>query len=234
MKCGKCLSPNCGYAAHTTGHAHHPTKGLVSFGGWCCGRCQDKDDFSHGPCCEQVKWAHSFADVNAEVKRRQGLTPAQRLREVRIAMGQEDVVMSDGARADGRQRMDVKECHDDDDGFLNQLKRNLRMGLVDDDGDNDAVSHPGDPPMTPIDQNLSDPDGDRALRKLESESPGGNDLLLFSREPMEVEAKVEEGTDSQRKGHTEVEDAVVKVEEGTDSQRKGLTDLKGRFKGVHS
>ena len=57
-------------------------------------------------------------------------------------MGQEDVVMSDGARADGRQRMDVKEWFvgkwefddddDDDDGFLNQLKRNWRMGLVDD------------------------------------------------------------------------------------------------------
>ena len=202
----KCLSPNCGYACHTTGHAHHPTKGLVSFLGWCCGRCKDKDDFSHGPCCEQVAWAHSFADVNAEVKRRQGLTPAQRLREVRIAMGQEDVVMSDGARADGRQRMDVKECHDDDDdddGFLNQLKRNLRMGLVDDDGDNDAVNHPGDPPMTPIDQNLSDPDGDRALRKWESETLGGDDPLLLSREPMEVEAEVEEGIDSQRDVHTE-------------------------------
>ena len=145
-----------------------------------------------------------FADVNAEVKRRQGLTPAQRFREVRMAMGQEDVVMSDGARADGRQRMDVKEWFvgklefdddddDDDDGFLNQLKRNWRMGLVDDDGDNDAVNHPGDPPMTPIDQNLSDPDGDRALRNWESETLGGDDPLLFSREPMEVEStKVEE------------------------------------------
>ena len=55
------------------------------------------------------------------------------------------------------------------------------------DGDNDAVKHPGDPPMTPIDQNLSDPDGDRALRNWESETLGGDDPLLLSREPMEVD-----------------------------------------------
>ena len=88
--------------------------------------------------------------------------------------------------------------------------------------------------MTPVDLNLSDPNGDRALRNWESETLGGDDPLLLSREPMEVEAKVEEGSGSQRKWQTEVEDAVAKVEEGTDSQRKGLTDLKGRFKGVQS
>ena len=58
--------------------------------------------------------------------------------------------------------------------------------------------------------------------------------MLVSREPMDVEAKVEEGIDSQRKGQTEVEDAVATVEEGIGSQSKGLTDLKGRFKGVQS
>ena len=72
------------------------------------------------------------------------------------------------------------EFDDDDDGVLNQLKRNWRVGLEAHydaiDGDNDAVKHPGDPPMTPIDQNLRDPDGDSC-----------------SREPMDVEStKVEE------------------------------------------
>ena len=112
-------------------------------------------------------------------------------------MGHVEVVMSDGRH----QWVDVKEWSvgdwefdDDDDGFLNQLKRNWRVGLEahDDaiDGDNDAVKHPGDPPMTPIDQNLSDPDGDRALRNWESETLGGDDPLLLSREPMST--KVEE------------------------------------------
>ena len=48
------------------------------------------------------------------------------------------------------------------------------------DGDNDAVKHPGDPP-------ISDPDGDRALRNWESETVYGDDPLLLSREPMEVD-----------------------------------------------
>ena len=148
----KCLSSSCGYACHTSGHAHHPTKGPVDFVGWCCGRCRLSDDYTHGPCCEQIRWASNLRELNEEVKRRQQLTPAQRHHEVQEAM----------------------------------------MGV----------------------------------HASSSACSGVTD--------MEVEAKVEEGVHSQRKGQTEVEDAVAKVEEGIDSQRKGLTDLKGRFKGVQS
>ena len=178
----KCLSADCGYAAHATGHAEHPKKGAVAFVGWCCGRCKDKGDGSHGPCCQQV--AHSFADVSAEVKRRRGLT-AQLHREACIAMGYEEVVI------DGRHHwMDVKEWSvgdwefdADDYGFLNQLRRNWRAHDDAIDGDNDAVKHPGDPP-------ISDPDGDRALRDWESETLCGDAPFLFNSEPMST--KVEE------------------------------------------
>ena len=38
----KCLSADCGYAAHTTGHAHHPTKGAVAFVGGVAGGAKTK------------------------------------------------------------------------------------------------------------------------------------------------------------------------------------------------
>ena len=82
----KCLSSSCGYACHTSGHAHHPTKGPVDFVGWCCGRCRLSDDYTHGPCCEQIRWASNLRELNEEVKRRQQLTPAQRHHEVTEAM----------------------------------------------------------------------------------------------------------------------------------------------------
>jgi len=108
------------------------------------------------------------------------LTPAQLHREACIAMGHEEVVI-DG-RHHGFLGIDA-----DDDAFLNQLKRNWKLGLEahDDaiDGDNDAVKHPGDPP-------ISDPDGDRALRDWESETLCGDAPFLFNSEPMST--KVEE------------------------------------------
>ena len=95
-------------------------------------------------------------------------------------MGHEEVVI-DG-RHHGFLGIDA-----DDDGYLNQLRSNskLRLEAHDDaiDGDNDAVKHPGDPP-------ISDPDGDRALRDWESETLCGDAQFLFNSEPMST--KVEE------------------------------------------
>ena len=110
----KCLSSSCGYACHTSGHAHHPTKGPVDFVGWCCGRCRLSDDYTHGPCCEQIRWASNLRELNEEVKRRHQFTPAQRHHEVTEAMmrGQLRQAMMRGHRSDdeGPTSMEV-EAH---------------------------------------------------------------------------------------------------------------------------
>ena len=129
----KCLSSSCGYACHTSGHAHHPTKGPVDFVGWCCGRCRLSDDYTHGPCCEQIRWASNLRELNEEVKRRQQLTPAQRHHEVTEAMmrGQLRQAMMRGHRSDdeGPTSMEVEANVEEGIGNDSQKVAKVEEGI---------------------------------------------------------------------------------------------------------